>query len=276
MSRRHKGQLGSATTLNIPLQPKTRIPNRFTARLQNKIFRNTVLMSLSAFTCLLQCCVAGLSPPNIHAHPTKITQRPSMHNMLRFFKTCRTKLRASCVRSRVNNTSLNLTIVENFLTVAFTTSAGSDMHRPYQKGKRAALQNMPTTHLRTPRRLQRPRCPRGRSCFLVLRRLPENSSRRRRTSHRLLTCHRIKLHILASGRLAFRDRFLTPRKRLSGAIHTLSFQIPLRAEHSRPRSIKLGPPALLRSSPRRETSRDGGNQRKDKQAKRRRKRVLDL
>ena len=136
MSRRHKGQLGSATTLNIPLQLKTRIPNRFTSRLQNKIFRNTVLMSLSAFTYLLQCCVAGLSLPNIHAHPTKITQRTSMHNMLRFFKTCR------------------------------------NMHRPYQKGKRAALQNMPATHLRTPRRLQRPRCPRGRSCFLVLRRLP--------------------------------------------------------------------------------------------------------
>ena len=231
MSRRHKGQLGSATTLNIPLQLTTRIPNRFTSRLQNKIFRNTVLMSLSAFTYLLQCCVAGLSLPNIHAHPTKITQRTSMHNMLRFFKTCCTKLRASYVRSRVNNTSLNLTIVENFLNVVFTTSAGSDVHRPYQKGKRAALQNMPATHLRTPRRLQRPRCLRGRSCFLVLRRLPENSWRRRRTSHRLLTCHRINLHILASGGLAFRGRFLTPRQRPPGAIHTLQFQIPLPARN---------------------------------------------
>ena len=34
---------------------------------------------------LLQCCVVGLSLPNVHAHPTKITQRTSVHNMLRFF-----------------------------------------------------------------------------------------------------------------------------------------------------------------------------------------------
>ena len=122
----------------------------------------------------------------------------------------RTKLRASYVRSRVNNTSLNLTIVENFRNVVFTTSAGSDVHRPYQKGKRAALQNMPASHLRTPRRLQRPRCPRGRSCFLFLRRLPENSWRRRRTSHRLLTCHGINLQTLPLEGWRLEVDFLLP------------------------------------------------------------------
>ena len=150
---------------------------------------------MSAFTYLLQCCVAGLSLPNIHAHPTKITQRTSMHNMLRFFKTCRTKLRASYVRSRVNNTSLNLTIVENFRNVVFTTSAGSAVYRPKrQKG-------CPSKHTgySSPNSASSPKTAVSQrtSCFLVLsRRLPENSWRRRRTSHRLLTCHRINLQTL--------------------------------------------------------------------------------
>ena len=71
--------------------------------------------------------------------------------------------------------------------------------------------------------------------------------------HRL-ACHRINLHlhILASGELAFRGRFLSPRQRPPGAIHTVQLQIPLPAEHSRPRPIKVGPSALLRSTPRRE------------------------
>ena len=50
---------------------------------------------------------------------------------------------------------------------------------------------------------------------------------------------------------AFRGRFLTFRQRPPGAIHTLQFQIPLPAEHSRPHPIKVGP-VLLRSTLRRE------------------------
>ena len=49
-------------------------------------------------------------PPTVHAHPTKVKQRTSMHNMLNF-KTCRTKLWASYFTFRVNNASFNLTTI---------------------------------------------------------------------------------------------------------------------------------------------------------------------
>ena len=134
-------------------------------------------------------------------------QRTYMHSMLRFFKTCRTKT-SSFLRQIHGQQHKSLPHNRrNFINVVFTTSAAGDVHRPYQKGKRAVLQNMPATHLRTPRRLQRPP---QRTILLLGPQLPENSWRRRRTSHKLLTCHRINLNFLASGGLAFRVRFPLP------------------------------------------------------------------
>ena len=81
----------------------------------------TQCLSPSAFTYLLQCCVAGLSFSNIHAHPTKIKQRTSMQQHAQILQNMPHKT-SSFLRHIQGQKSQPLTIVENFLNATATTT----------------------------------------------------------------------------------------------------------------------------------------------------------